>query len=332
MSDASGKLRFLLELQKNLGGCIPFERWMHEALYHSEFGYYTANIREFGRRGDFTTWPALDKGLGRAIARWALENRPSKRWDLIEIGAGSGELATSILKTIGWWNRPRYHIVEISPRLRQVQKRRLGSSAIWHASVPEALEPSGGTALILSNELVDAFPCRVFEKRPDGWRELALRLDDGRIMEEWVFRPLPESTVFLHPWPDGQRVEVQESLQVWLHGWLPAWRTGTMLTIDYGDTCPALYFRRPGGTLRAYAHHQRLEGRDVYGGFGLRDLTVDVNFSDLQREAAFSATTLTTLAKFIAKHDPSPGRDRAGDALHSPGGAGEAFKVLIQTR
>ena len=140
------------------------------------------------------------------------------------------------------------------------------------SSVPEALEPSGGTALILSNELVDAFPCRVFEKRPDGWRELALRLDDGRIMEEWVFRPLPESTVFLHPWPDGQRVEVQESLQVWLHGWLPAWRTGTMLTIDYGDTCPALYFRRPGGTLRAYAHHQRLEGRDVYGGFGLREI------------------------------------------------------------
>ena len=179
MSDAGGKLRFLLELQENLGGCIPFERWMREALYHREFGYYTANIREFGRRGDFTTWPALDKGLGRAIAGWALQNRPSKRWDLIEIGAGSGELAASILKTIGWWNRPRYHIVEISPRLRQVQQGRLGSRANWHASVPEALAACGGTALILSNELVDAFPCRVFEKRPDGWRELALRLEEG---------------------------------------------------------------------------------------------------------------------------------------------------------
>ena len=52
-------------------------------------------------------------------------------------------------------------------------------------------------ALILSNELVDAFPCRVFEKRPDGWRELALRIEDGRVMEEWVSRPLPDSTVFL---------------------------------------------------------------------------------------------------------------------------------------
>ena len=34
VSDTAGKLRFLLDLQKNLGGCIPFERWMHEALYH----------------------------------------------------------------------------------------------------------------------------------------------------------------------------------------------------------------------------------------------------------------------------------------------------------
>ena len=332
MSDAGGKLRFLLELQENLGGCIPFERWMHEALYHSEFGYYTANIREFGRRGDFTTWPALDKGLGRAIAGWALQNRPSKRWDLIEIGAGSGELAASILKTIGWWNRPRYHIVEISPRLRQVQQGRLGSGASWHASVPEALASCGGTALILSNELVDAFPCRVFEKRPDGWRELALRIDGGRITEEWIVRPLPDSTAFLHPWPDGQRVEVQESFQLWRRGWLPALVAGSMLTIDYGDTCPALYFRRPGGTLRAYAHHQRLEGRDVYGGFGLRDLTADVNFSDLQTESAFSSAMLTTVAELESKYDPSPAKNRSEEILHSPGGAGEAFKALVQTR
>jgi SAM-dependent MidA family methyltransferase len=332
VSGAGGKLRFLLELQKNLGGCIPFERWMHEALYHTEFGYYTANIREFGRRGDFTTWPALNEGLGRAIARWALENRPSRRWDLIEIGAGSGELAASILKTIGRWSRPRYHIVEISPPLRQIQQRRLGSSAIWDASVPEALAASRGTALILSNELVDAFPCRVFKKCPDGWRELALRLEGGRIMEEWVARPLPDSTAFSHPWPDGQRLEVQESFRLWRRGWLPAWQAGSMLTIDYGDTCPALYFRRPGGTLRAYAHHQRLEGHEAYGGFGLRDLTADVNFSDLQKESAFSTATLTTLAELIFKHDPSSVVGRTAENLHASGGAGEAFKVLIQTR
>ena len=107
---------------------------------------------------------------------------------------------------------------------------------------------------------------------------------------------LPTSTVFPQPWPVGQRVEVHESFRVWLRAWLPGWNSGVMLTIDYGDTCPALYRRRPRGTLRAYAHHQRLEGREIYGAFGLRDLTADVNFSDLQQEPALFTTAFGTLA------------------------------------
>jgi SAM-dependent MidA family methyltransferase len=337
VSDSSGKLRFLLELQRSLGGCIPFDRWMHEALYHYEFGYYTANIREFGRRGDFTTWPALNQSLGRAIGRWALQTKPSGAWNLIEVGAGSGELAASVMETIGWWNRPRYHIVEVSPHLKRAQQKRLGSRVLWHASVSEALAASGGTAVIFSNELVDAFPCRIFKLHRDGWRELALRVEGNRALEEWLIRPLPDSTVFSHPWPEGQQVEVQESFSLWLREWLPAWRAGSMLTIDYGDMCPALYFRRQNGTLRAYAHHQRLEGRDAYAGFGLRDLTADVNFSDLQKESGLSVTAFTSLAEFISKHNiskyaVSPVKGDMAKILQSLDDAAEAFKVLVQTR
>jgi SAM-dependent MidA family methyltransferase len=332
VSDSQGRLRFLLDLQSDLGGCIPFDRWMREALYHRTFGYYTANIREFGRRGDFTTWPALNKDLGRAIGRWALENKPAGRWNLIEIGAGSGELADAVMKSIGWWNRARYHIVEISPRLKKTQQDHLGSRAIWHATILDALASSDGAALIFSNELVDAFPCRIFQRWREHWRELALRIEEGRVLEEWLSRPLPESTAFSHSWPEGQRVEVHESYQIWLQEWFAAWQAGSVLTVDYGDTCPALYLRRPAGTLRAYAHHQRLEGKDAYAGFGLRDLTTDVNFSDLQREPAFSSTMLTTLASFILKYLPTVAKNHAAEILHRPGGAGEAFKVLVQTR
>lgn len=332
MSVTAEKLQFLIDLQESLGGCIPFDRWMREALYHARFGYYTANIREFGRRGDFTTWPALNDRLGRAIGRWILKSKPPGRPNIIEIGAGSGELAGSIIKAIGWWNRPRYHIVEISPLLRRAQQKRVGSRAAWHVDISEALAASDGAAIIVSNELVDAFPCRVFKKDPEGWSELALRIEETRAIEEWINRPLPESTAFMHPWPVGQRLEVHESFQSWRRDWLPAWESGIMLTIDYGDECPALYVRRPHGSLRAYAHHQRLEGREVYAGFGLRDLTADVNFSDLEREAMVSTTAFGTLAKFIANNDPSTLKDRTAKILDAPGGAGEAFKVLVQTR
>lgn len=313
---SAAKLGFLLGLQDELGGAIPFDRWMREALYHASFGYYVAAIRTIGRRGDFTTWPVMQAGLARALARWALAHKPSRRWHLIEIGAGTGELAEGILREIGWWNRPQYHIVEVSVPLMAAQKARLGRRALWHGTVSEALAACGGEAVLVSNELADAFPCRVFQKSPDGWRELALRIEGGRVGEVWRETVLPDSTVFSCAWPEGQRVEVQESYRDWQADWFPRWKRGAMLLVDYGDLCPALYHRRPHGTLRAYAHHQRLEGSAAYAGFGRRDLTVDVNFSDLLKWTGPSAT-FTPLTEFLARQGvpETPGLAEAGQAF-----------------
>ncbi|HEY5813037.1 MAG TPA: SAM-dependent methyltransferase, partial [Terrimicrobiaceae bacterium] len=129
-----------------------------------------------------------------------------------------------------------------------------------------------------------------------------------------------------------QRVEVHESYHCWLREWLPVWKAGSMLTIDYGDHCPALYSRRPRGTLRAYAHHQRLEGSEVYNGFGLRDLTADVNFSDLEGQGSLTTVTFSSLGEFLSRYAASPAKDNRSDNFFAPGGAGEAFKVLIQER
>ncbi len=327
------KLAFLLELQERLGGSIPFEQWMQEALYHERYGYYTANIRGIGRGGDFTTWPALHDSLAKAVAGWTLEARFAKRWHIIEVGAGAGDLAAGILKAIGWWHRPQYHIVEISPVLRKAQQKRLGGKARWHDSMSAALAACEGEAVILSNELADAFPCRVFQKQGGGWRELTLRIEGGRVSEVWRETVLPESTVFAHAWPEGQRVEVQPSFAAWQREWVPAWKRGRMLTIDYGDQSPGIYARRINGSLRAYAHQQRLEGAAAYLGFGLRDLTVDVNFSDLKQwgEALGLRTErLVTLAQFVA--GSAHPEDDVSKALNVPGGAGDAFLVLDQAR
>jgi SAM-dependent MidA family methyltransferase len=112
-----------------------------------------------------------------------------------------------------------------------------------------------------------------------------------------------------------------------------------MLTIDYGDTFPDLYHRRPGGTLRAYFHHQRLTGAEVYARAGQQDVTADVNFSDLRRwgEAQGLATIgYGTLASFLREHVPALTREARRDAvlarLLDPDGAGGAFKVLEQER
>ena len=295
-------------LQEEWGGCIPFERFMRDALYHPAFGYYALRIREVGRRGDFSTWPTLDRAPARAVAAWLSIVKPRH---IIEVGAGNGRMADDVLRSLGWARRLRttYHIVEVSAPLRALQQRLLGRRrVVWHDDMAAALRAADGCAGIFSNELPDAFPCRVFVRKGDAWKELALRLEESGLHEILIdCANLPESSAFEHPFPDGARIEVHESYRRWLASWAGHWKSGAMLTIDYGATMPELYHRRPAGTLRAYAHHQRLTGIDIYGAFGRRDITCDVNFTDLQRwgeSFGWKADTLTSLGGFISKELP----------------------------
>lgn len=335
----SSPLDFLLALQAECGGAIPVERYMREALYHPEFGYYARNIRHVGRRGDFSTSASLGEALGAALASWIATNRfPGRRWHVIEAGAGTGALARTVLRQLGFWRRRGlvYHIVETSPVLREEQRRTLASSRIeWHIDMREALEACAGEALIFSNELIDAFPCRTFACDGARWSEIGVRIDGGKIFEQAIDRPTPESTAFDIRPAAGLRVEVQTAAAEWLASWSGAARRARLLTIDYGDTMPALYHRRPAGTLRAYFHHQRYDGGAVYHRFGKQDLTCDVNFSDLRKWAehcGWRTHTLITQADFLRTYGTirTGGLHDAQLAEHT--GAGGAFKVLLQSR
>jgi len=285
VSDAGARSAFLRAFVAEGGGRVRFDRWMGAALFHPEFGYYTAGIGGFGPRGDFSTWPGMGGTLAGVVASWLRRHRPAwGPWHAVEVGGGDGALAAGVARRFGWWRRPRLHLVEVSPKLKALQRRALGGrAATWHGHVGGALEASGGKAFLFANELVDAFPCRIFRRAGGAWFELHIVLEGGRAAECWLEPegPLPRSTVFGGDWPEGGRVEVHASFFEWLRGWRPAWRGGRMLVIDYGDTCPDLRAGKPGGTLRAYARHQRFGGRGVLDGFGRRDITADVNFSDL---------------------------------------------------
>jgi SAM-dependent MidA family methyltransferase/putative NADH-flavin reductase len=302
---------------------IPFEEFMRRALHDSQHGYYARRIRGVGRRGDFTTAPMLSEALASAIAAWAARAmRETGCRDLIEIGPGEGKLAAAVMKHLPWrirW-RARLHLVESSAPLAEIQKEQLGSRARWHDSPTAALAACNGQAVIFSNELVDAFPVRLFENHSDGWREIAVSSDAESLLPTAA---LPPSSGFSADHPNGQRVEVYDSYRRWLNDWLPLWKAGRMLTIDYGAPAEMLYQRRPRGTLRAYLFHQRLEGPAIYQNPGRQDITADVNFSDLVDWSAPWTTDvkLMTMAEFIGPGDAD---------LSDPQGAGGAFMVLDQ--
>jgi SAM-dependent MidA family methyltransferase len=314
---------------------IAFEEFMRRALYDPQCGYYSRRIPGIGRGGDFTTAPMLSESLARGIAAWAARAlRETGCRDLIEIGPGEGRLAANVLKHLPWHVRwkTQLHLVETSAPLAEIQEKQLGRRARWHESPAAALAACDGRAVIFSNELVDAFPVRLFEKSADGWREVAVAFDSAGKPAESLMSPapLPMSSGFRDNHPPGQRIEVHDSYRHWLAGWLPLWKTGRMLTIDYGSTAETLYQRRPRGTLRGYLLQQRIEDAAIYQNPGRQDLTADVNFTDLVDWSApwTCGNQLQTLAAFLrGLHDPQHPADRE---LCDENAAGGAFMVLDQ--
>jgi len=314
---------------------LSFEAFMERALHHPRHGYYARRIRGVGRGGDFTTAPMLSSALAKAVAAWAADALGSSGCrDLIELGPGEGRLAAEVFKRLPWLarRRTRLHLVETSLPLAAKQRARLGETARWHRSPAGALAACDGRAVIYSNEFADAFPVRLFEKQTDGeWREIGLHETTAGFREVVLPpAPPPASSGFSAAHPPGQRIEVHDSYHRWLAGWLPGWRAGRLLTIDYGAEAGQLYHRRPGGTLRAYLFQQRLTGPAVYEHIGRQDITADVNFSDLIDWSSPWAGTrrLARFGEFIRPFaDPRDPRDRA---LADPAGAGGAFLVLDQ--
>jgi len=315
----------------NFESPVPFERFMAWALHDPERGYYARRISGVGGRGDFTTAPMLSDAPARAIAAWAARAmKETGCRDLIEIGPGEGTLAAAVMKFQPWHVRwkTRLHLVETSTPLAERQRKLLGRRAKWHRHVSEALHSCGGRAVIFSNELVDAFPVRRFQKTPDGWQEMAVRFDEIHRAYESLLSPapLPDSSGFLETHPQGQIIEVHESYQRYLAEWMPLWKAGRMLTIDYGSTAEKIYHRRPRGTLRAYLLQQRLEGPAIYENPSRQDLTADVNFTDLQNWSApfVCDQRIEDFLSFLGNFSEHPFREYDG--------AGGAFMVLDQLR
>ena len=241
---AASLLRSFLESR---GGAVPWRDWMEAALYDPDNGYYTANIRTVGRQGDFSTSATLGGELATAVGRWITEEwrLAGRRLPLIEIGPGDGSLHRSILSGFGWLERRRVdsYLVDRSPVLRQRQQETLRKfrRVQWTESVSTALKACGGEALIFSNELADAFPASLLQRDGGVWKEVWLEIAGpesprpGAIVE--TLRPCPPgltSSAFSIPWDEGQRIEVLDAWRQWLHDWLPDWKSGTMLTVDYG--------------------------------------------------------------------------------------------------
>jgi NADH dehydrogenase [ubiquinone] 1 alpha subcomplex assembly factor 7 len=272
-----------------VAGPMPVADYVRICLTHPRFGYYTTRD-PIGARGDFITAPEISQMFGELIGLWMAaawqQMGAPENVRIVELGPGRGTLMVDALRAAktarDFYTAIVLHLVEISPKLREEQQRKLevlGEPVLWHPSLTDV--PSG-PAIIIANEFVDALPVHQAVKQKDGWHERVIEIapDDGKLKIGVAPHPLPhfEATLprELRQAPEGSIYEWRSD-QLALELGRRARADCAALIIDYGHVHQGL-----GETLQAVAGHSYI---DPLRRPGEVDLTAHVDFASLAQHA-----------------------------------------------
>jgi SAM-dependent MidA family methyltransferase len=261
------------------GGWLPFDRFMHLALYAPGLGYYTSEGRKFGALpqsgSDFITAPEMSPHFGRALANQVRQGLAASGCSEVwEFGAGAGALAAQLLETLSDDELKCYHIVDVSAVLRGRQRERLAAHAnrvTWHDSLPASM---GG--VIVGNEVLDAMPVQLLHFDGGSWQERGV-VTEGESFA-WGDRPTPLSAPFDGTPPPGTTTEIHLQAQAFVATLAERLECGAAFFVDYGFPRAEYYHRqRHGGTLMCHRAHR--SDIDPLSDVGAKDITAHLDFS-----------------------------------------------------
>lgn len=335
---------------------ISYADFIEFALYEPEYGYYMKAGEKVGRGGDFITTSNISDVYGRLLAKYFL--KLTDEWQLdasvCEIGAGTGRFAAAF---IAEWEKLstkplQYYIVETSPYHRKKQRELIHfNEQFVQVETLEELKPFSG--LIFSNELFDALPVHVIEKRQGELREVMVAVEENQLIEKQV--PLKNKSLaqFLEKrkihLDEGQRFEIPLAMEKVLARIADVLHRGFVITVDYGYTDQE--WMEPihrDGSLRGYYKHEQVH--DVLKNVGEMDITSHVHFDALieegeevglqfvskQRQDEFFLS-IGILEELENHYDSNPfsavsKKNRALRSLIMPGGISSYFHTIIQKK
>jgi SAM-dependent MidA family methyltransferase len=335
-------------------GPMTFFRYMQLALYAPGLGYYSAGAHKFGASGDFVTAPELTPLYGQALARQcsqvlATVNQPQ----ILELGAGSGALALSILQTLQQQDAlpEKYLILEVSADCRNRQQQLFAQQApellpivTWLDQLPT--QPIEG--MIIANEVLDAMPVHKFQLA-ETLQEYCVSHEQQQLrwhlapcnnaqLDKAVHRLMPEQHT---PYES----EINLALPAWIASLSDCLAQGVILLVDYGFPRSEYYHpQRCMGTIMC--HYQQRAHSDPLIFPGIQDITAHVDFTAIAEAAdnhGLQIAGYTHQAAFLAGcgiHELLTVNDeqqRARQAQHlqvlmHPSEMGELFKVIALSK
>ena len=232
---------------------------MEQALYHPEHGYYSTDRVAIGRSGDYFTNVSVGPLFGQLLALqffeiWQRIGKPDN-FSIVEQGAHHGEFARDVLEFVRrqfpeFFSAIRYVVVERFPKLQQRQSQTLeslGDQVRLRKSLDE-LEPFVG--IHFSNELLDAMPINLRDKR------IGLERDQFYFVDATIDKV-----------PNRSQLD-------WVASVADKLNRGFVIAVDYGFA--AAEFRE---TVQIRARHKLLDS--PFQEIGNADITAHLNWTDI---------------------------------------------------
>ena len=264
---------------------LSLDKFIEESLYNKKFGYYMKKD-PFGKKGDFITAPNISILFSEMIAIWIISFWESlkcpQKFNLIELGAGNGEMMRVIINTFNKFpifkKACNINILEKSKLLKKIQKKNIQSKNIkW---LKDLNELSDLPSIFIANEFFDALPIKQFIKLKKNWHERYVQFSN---LNKLQFLDIPfdmpnfEKKIKLKISINQKFIEYSPLTQEYLQNIINKikFNDGGILIIDYGYTKEHME-----NTLQAVSKHAY---SDVLDGFGKSDITYNLSFSLLNK-------------------------------------------------
>jgi SAM-dependent MidA family methyltransferase len=286
-------------------GWLPFDDYMHAALYTPGLGYYSHGSRKLGLTptggSDFVTAPELSPLFGRALAAQVQQAlQASQTHAVIEFGAGSGALALQILEqlTQSFCGLKHYFIVEVSASLRERQREMLAAFAhcvTWLDALPPTLE-----GVLIGNEVLDAMPVKLLARTQGQWHERGVAYDDAQGLH-WQDRATDLRPPLEINGAHDYLTEIHPQAEAFIRTLGQRLVRGAIFMLDYGFPEREYYHpQRHMGTLMCHQAH-RSDAKPLLVP-GEKDITAHINFTGIAvaaQEEGLALLGYTTQARFL---------------------------------
>ena len=264
---------------------LPLDKFIEWALYDKNSGYYIKK-NPFGKEGDFITAPNITRLFSEIISIWAITFWESigspKKFNLIELGAGNGEMMRVITETLKnfpeCYNACNFMIHEKSNFLINLQKKNLATEKIsW---IKDIKKINSYPTLYLANEFFDAIPIKQFFKKNEGWVERFVELKNSKkaeFKEQKINITKLEHSLNFEISKNQKIIEYSPETFKYLKSICEIIQRngGGMLIIDYGYLGSKMQ-----ETLQAVNNHKY---SDVLENIGDSDITYNISFNLFQK-------------------------------------------------